>query len=149
MMDRHFCVTIYVYNPVDNSFLMMDHKKLKKWLPPGGHIEENETPESAAVRECLEETGINIEILGKTEAFEGSMKRPLGIQLNVIVQGEHEHLDILYLASPTDKKIAINYLEATNVSWIAIDEILDKDFNTFPSVKHWCEKIYKNYETLL
>jgi len=36
------------------------HPKLKKWLPPGGHVEENESPPEAATREVKEETGLEI-----------------------------------------------------------------------------------------
>lgn len=33
-------------------------------MPPGGHIDENETPEETAKRECKEETGLDVEIVG-------------------------------------------------------------------------------------
>ncbi len=39
--------------------LLVFHKKLKLWLPPGGHLEAGESPYSAAVRELAEECGIN------------------------------------------------------------------------------------------
>ena len=39
--------------------LLIHHKGLGKWLPPGGHIEENEVPHEAAIREVYEETGIS------------------------------------------------------------------------------------------
>lgn len=32
---------------------------------PGGRVESGETPEQAAVRECFEETGISVEIIGR------------------------------------------------------------------------------------
>ena len=36
-MERHFNVTVYVTNE-EGKFLLIRHKKLQKWLPPGGHI---------------------------------------------------------------------------------------------------------------
>jgi len=38
-----------------------------EWGFPKGHIEENETAKQAAVRECLEETGISVEIIDSEE----------------------------------------------------------------------------------
>lgn len=45
---------------VDGSgrVLLHRHRILGIWLQPGGHIEDGETPEDAAVRETVEETGI-------------------------------------------------------------------------------------------
>ena len=34
------------------------------WEFPGGKIENGETPEAAAVRECLEETGLVVRVVG-------------------------------------------------------------------------------------
>ncbi len=41
------------------------HRKLKKWLPPGGHIDPNEMPSETAIREAFEETGLEIELIFK------------------------------------------------------------------------------------
>lgn len=35
----------------NNKVLLIHHKKLNLWLPPGGHIEKNETPDDAVKRE--------------------------------------------------------------------------------------------------
>jgi mutator protein MutT len=34
------------------------------WEFPGGKVEPGETPENAAVRECLEETGLAVQVIG-------------------------------------------------------------------------------------
>jgi 8-oxo-dGTP pyrophosphatase MutT (NUDIX family) len=38
--------------------LLLFHAKLAMWLPPGGHVDPDELPDEAAVREVLEETGV-------------------------------------------------------------------------------------------
>ena len=63
-MERHFNVTVYVVND-EGKFLFIRHKKLQKWLPPGGHIDENEIPDIAALREVKEETSLNVELQGE------------------------------------------------------------------------------------
>ena len=35
------------------------------WEFPGGKIKSGETPEQAAIRECLEETGLHVQIVGQ------------------------------------------------------------------------------------
>lgn len=37
---------------------LIDHPRLRRWMTPGGHVEEDETTEEAAVREVFEETGL-------------------------------------------------------------------------------------------
>ena len=50
----------------DNRILMVrqDHPERKVWRVPGGSIEEGESSAQAAVREVLEETGLEIETGG-------------------------------------------------------------------------------------
>src|SRR5438309_1914918 len=60
-MKKEFTATVYIIE--NQKVLLIYHHKLQKWLPPGGHIEENETPPEAAKREALEETGYEIEFI--------------------------------------------------------------------------------------
>ena len=57
-MERQFTATVYIIEA--QRTLLIYHRKLQKWLPPGGHLEANETPPEAARREALEETGMEI-----------------------------------------------------------------------------------------
>ena len=52
-MARHFCASAFVINPVDKKILLVKHHLFDKWVQPGGHIEDDETPEEAALEKCL------------------------------------------------------------------------------------------------
>jgi len=52
---RHFTATGFVVH--DGCVLLHWHPKVKAWLPPGGHIDENEDPVQAVLREVWEESG--------------------------------------------------------------------------------------------
>jgi 8-oxo-dGTP pyrophosphatase MutT (NUDIX family) len=97
---RDFTVAVFVVN--NNRVLLHWHKKLQRWLPPGGHIEPNELPDEAAIRETLEETGVRITLIGYDDYAESDgdprrLCRPAGIQLETIAPG-HEHIDLIYFA---------------------------------------------------
>lgn len=55
--------TVYCVVIKDNNFLMVYNLKRKGWEMPGGKVEENETTEEAAIRECLEESGYQITLI--------------------------------------------------------------------------------------
>ena len=65
---RHFTATAFVVH--DDSVALHWHPKVKAWLPPGGHIEENEDPVQAALREVHEETGLRAEVVPTSEVIE-------------------------------------------------------------------------------
>ena len=142
---RHFTATVIVTN-THNEVLLLWHERLQSWLPPGGHIEENEIPEEAAIRECKEETGLDIEIIGDwdTDVFmhaktEGRMqKKPLMMQVQHIPaypvknQAAHEHLDFTFLGKllcEADAKTMSNY-ENNNVQWFTKEAILSMQIGT-------------------
>ncbi len=141
-MERHFSVTVYVTNK-DGKFLFIRHKKLQKWLPPGGHIEKNEIPDVAALREVKEETGLDVELQGERFPRESDCIRPYGIQMNVIKEGEHEHIDLIYWAKAiNESKVILNEKETEGIDWYNIDEILNPEFDSFDETKKWCKKFY-------
>lgn len=79
-MKKHFCVSVYVYNPKNSKFLLVKHRKAGKWLQPGGHVEPNEDPEEAALRETFEETGLRVKLVGKRFPRKQDFILPLALQ---------------------------------------------------------------------
>lgn len=56
-MRKAWSVSIFARNP-QGAVLLVEHKRLQKWLPVGGEVELGETPLQAAQRELFEETGL-------------------------------------------------------------------------------------------
>jgi ADP-ribose pyrophosphatase YjhB (NUDIX family) len=104
--------------------LLLLHAKLAMWLPPGGHVDPNELPDDAAVREVLEETGVQVELVGERTARVGDpipLMRPEGIQLELIAPG-HEHIDLVYFARPRGGQI-VSSPECERAGWYRLDEL--------------------------
>lgn len=108
-MEKQFTSTVYILNCKEAKVLLLFHKKLQKWLPPGGHVEMNETPPEAARREVMEETGLEIEFLEEENIWIDnwnavSIERPYMCLLeNIPAYKEtpaHQHIDFIYVAIP-------------------------------------------------
>jgi len=61
---RHFTATGYVVNPSRTRMLLIRHRKLGLWLPPGGQ----RLSRDAAIREVLEQTGVTPRLLPPAES---------------------------------------------------------------------------------
>ena len=106
---RHFTATGFLVN--ECKVLLHWHPKVQAWLPPGGHINDNEDPEQAVLREIMEETGFQAEVIdqGPTIDFEypKQVPSPLTIMVEDIndpVEGFHQHIDMIYFCTPTGDK---------------------------------------------
>jgi 8-oxo-dGTP pyrophosphatase MutT (NUDIX family) len=55
--DHHITASTFVVS--ERGVILHLHRKLQIWVQPGGHVDEGETPVEAALRETLEETGLN------------------------------------------------------------------------------------------
>lgn len=136
-VTRDFTVAVFV---VDRGrILLHEHRKLGKWLPPGGHIEPNELPDVAALREVAEEAGIAVRLVGERglpRDYPGQPVQlvvPAGIQVEFIAEG-HEHIDLVYLAVPVDPGAAID----PSFRWLSPDELATHPVTD--EIREWCDR---------
>jgi len=125
-MKREFTTSCYIIQ--EEKVLLLLHPKLGKWLPPGGHLEENELPTESARREVLEETGLEIRFLRQENIWierwnAESFERPYLCLLENIPPHKgapaHQHVDLVYLAEPTG-----GHLEGADpLKWFSLEEV--------------------------
>lgn len=60
-MEKHLTATVYLVATINGEakVLLHKHKTHDIWLGIGGHVEKDENPTEAAIREVNEEVGIN------------------------------------------------------------------------------------------
>lgn len=136
-MERHFTATAYVLH--ENRVLLHRHRKLEKWLPPGGHIEADETPPIAARREVKEETGLDIHFIEQenltVSAYNAeSIERPFLCLLENIplfkTRPAHQHIDMIYLATPANES-QLDWIPRA-FQWFSWNEVLKLESDMFP-----------------
>lgn len=136
-VTRDFTVAVFVVNR--GRILLHEHRKLGKWLPPGGHIEPNELPDVAALREVDEEAGIAVRLVGGRglpRDYPGQPVQlvvPAGIQVEFIAEG-HEHIDLVYFAVPVDLDAPIH----PDFRWLSPDALSAHSITD--EIRDWCKR---------
>ncbi len=103
-IPRHFTATGFVVHR--DATLLHWHRRVQAWLPPGGHVEENEDPVQAVLREVKEETGLEVRIVPAQALPEISTLAQLHPPRTILVEdvwdesvGAHQHIDLIYFTA--------------------------------------------------
>lgn len=136
-----FTVAIFVVR--DGRILLIHHRKLNKWLPLGGHIELDEDPEVAALREAREESGFEVELIGErpptTEPGTRALIAPRFLDIHKITD-THEHIGMIYWARPKSGAITLAIEEHHDIGWFASEDLDLLDPPMSNAVKWYCRK---------
>ncbi|MBA3604053.1 MAG: NUDIX domain-containing protein [Parachlamydiaceae bacterium] len=151
-MERQYTATAYIIS--QERTLLIYHRKLQKWLPPGGHIDANELPSEAAKREVVEETGLEVELFTDEHIWverlnANSLPRPYMCLLEEIpahgIQVAHQHIDFIYLARPIGGEEKVNETETVGMRWFTLEEVelLIDDIEVFSETKETIHSIFE------
>lgn len=95
--------------------LLHRHKRLGRWLQPGGHVDPGEAPWDAALREAREETGIPLE--------HDDHRHLLHVDVHEGGRG-HLHLDLRWLlVGDGDAPFAPAAGESRDLAWVPMQDI--------------------------
>jgi 8-oxo-dGTP pyrophosphatase MutT (NUDIX family) len=114
---RHFVSYFVLFDEDAKKVFLVDHKKAKLWLPSGGHVEINEHPRDAAIRECFEELGIEAEFLNKDPVF-------LTVTKTVGLTAGHTDVSLWYVLKGDHRALyKFDAEEFMAIRWFGFDEI--------------------------
>jgi len=132
---------------VDGKVLLIKHKKLGKWLNPGGHIEPGELPHQAAEREFFEETGVRVRAVDVTGLYDDDvtefLPNPISTNLHWVSKenywsrvqnkasediawkkGCEQHINFLYLVQPmAGVEIQFDEEETLGIDWFDVGQL--------------------------
>jgi ADP-ribose pyrophosphatase YjhB (NUDIX family) len=125
-ITRDFTATTFVVH--EGRTLLLHHRKLGMWLPPGGHIDPHELPDQAAIREVREESGLEVELLarGGVLGHVWVLPQPYCILLEDISRG-HQHIDLIYFACVRGGSLIHAEREAHAARWFSWEALGDRE----------------------
>ncbi|MES2224117.1 MAG: NUDIX domain-containing protein [Patescibacteria group bacterium] len=131
-----------------NKVLLRKHDKLGIWLSVGGHIELDEDPNQAAIREVREEVGLEIELVGNKGEYQTN--DPLYHELigprymgRNRISPTHEHIPLVYFARSKSDTINAQYEgdRSDDCVWATLEDLEKMDL--VPNVKFYAIEALK------
>lgn len=116
----HVTGSAWIVNKDYSRVVLLHHRKLGKWVQPGGHCDGEREVLSVAQRETWEETGLQ-----STPLLGGAI---FDIDVHEIPTywntPEHLHFDVRYLLLADDSQKIICSHESKAVRWVSLEEAL-------------------------
>lgn len=117
-LDRHFTGSAWLVSADGTRVLLMHHRKLDRWLQPGGHADGVTDLSQVALREAGEESGLDA-LDAEREIFD--LDRHL-IQARAD-EPAHWHYDVRYVVRVTGSERYAANEESLALAWVPVSEL--------------------------
>ncbi len=143
-IQKHACCLIF--NNIGQLLLLKHHLwDFKKYLPPGGKVDKSEYPLIAAIRETMEETEVQLDILDKYQFPFGT--DPFAIVSDIVSDTIHQIY--VYVIRLKDSPIPYNTEpeKHQDLRWYSKEEVLGfgMDYNGTVLANINLEQLFKSH----
>ena len=119
LLIGHITGSAWIVDQEMSHAFLTHHAKLNRWLQPGGHADGDENVARVALKEALEETGMEGLRLYSEQFFDLDI-HPIPERKGV---PEHEHFDIRYLIMADRTQRFEVSEESHDLAWIPMEKV--------------------------
>lgn len=130
----HFTASAWLVSADGERTLLMHHRKLDRWLQPGGHADGDADLAGVALREAQEETGL-VDLIVDASIYDLDAHR-------IPARGsepEHWHFDVRFVVRAQGSERFNANAESCAMAWRAVDAVAD-DADIDPSIRRMAER---------
>ena len=135
-----------------DTVLIRKHEKYHKWLAVGGHIELDETPDVAALREVKEEVGLDVVLIPPRTIPESSKESseyqelmpPWYLNIHPITD-THKHMSLIYFATSESDNVRPEYESdrSDEWKWFTEEELEKNEYGIPDSIRWYAQEALK------
>lgn len=151
LLEGHITGSACIVSPDRQQTLLIHHRKLDRWLQPGGHADGDPDVAAVALREAQEETGLTtLRLVAPTDREADSTGNQIPPIFDVDIHPiparnevpEHLHYDIRFLIEADPAEPLGFSEEIRNIQWIPVNMVVN--YADSESILRLMRKIGKN-----
>jgi 8-oxo-dGTP pyrophosphatase MutT (NUDIX family) len=124
----HLTGSAFVLNEACDAAALIFHRKIQKWMQPGGHADGDFLLERVAWREAFEETGLEgLRFVRLPGGAKDSPLLPFDVDIHLIPEHgsvpEHYHFDVRYLLVAKASSRFFQTDEVGGIEWIPLSRV--------------------------